>query len=394
MDKKLLKKFNQTNVNLVVSGYPQEKKGGKNYGIAWYTKQILEPIAKKYNQKFVVLGEKNSDYRGIKSELKAGRRILVLRVFNQKKISLYPEILKILNLFPLIKNVYVHSEFGMSGNLWHFGLIIPFLTLIRLKGKKVYFFAHNIIDNVNMLSGHLNLVKNSFKSQFLNLALRFYYKSLSFLSTKIIVLDQTLKKRLSSFISKRKIITTILPVSPYDGHLTKEEAKEKLGIDQKEKVLLYFGFLTWYKGVDWLIETFNQIKQTKVKIRLVLAGGPSYTLANQPYYQNFYRQLVTIAKQNPLITITGFVADKDLVYYFRASEALIMPYRGLMGASGVLTQAINFQLPFFISKPMGICLDNYWEKLINFNLKKTDLNFDHTTKDLKRILNLIKDENI
>src|SRR3989338_3366133 len=56
--KKLIDQFNHLDVSLVISDYPDSTVGGgKNYGIAWYTKETLEPLAKRYNRRFVVLGK-------------------------------------------------------------------------------------------------------------------------------------------------------------------------------------------------------------------------------------------------------------------------------------------------------------------------------------------------
>lgn len=390
MNKNILNRFNKPETRLVISGYPQEKKGSQNYGIAWYTKEILEPIAKKYNRKFVVLGEKINDSDQIKSELRAKGNILVLRVFNQKKVSLYPQILNVLNEFSQIKEVFVHSEFGMTGGMLHFGLIIPFLGLIKLKNKKINFFAHNVISSVDNLSGHLNLKKASLKSKILDIALKFYYKSLALLCNKIIVLDDILKVRLAQFIDEKKITITNIPVKRYDGNLTKQQAREKLKIKKDQKVLLYFGFLTWYKGADWLMKTFEELKNKKVK--LIMAGGPSYTMKTKQHYQAFYQNLEKIAKNNTNIEITGFVDDNDLKYYFKASDVMILPYQELMGASGVLTHALSYQLPFFISNKMASCLNRYWGKIDDFRLTKSDLVFNHSKSDLNKIIKSLNDK--
>jgi len=59
-----IQKFNHPDTVLVISGWPESSKHGQNnYGIAWYTKETVEPIANRYGQKFVILAETNHDNR-------------------------------------------------------------------------------------------------------------------------------------------------------------------------------------------------------------------------------------------------------------------------------------------------------------------------------------------
>jgi hypothetical protein len=42
--------FNNENTHLIISDYPETTGSGeKNHGIAWYTKQLVEPLADNYN---------------------------------------------------------------------------------------------------------------------------------------------------------------------------------------------------------------------------------------------------------------------------------------------------------------------------------------------------------
>jgi hypothetical protein len=122
------KKFNNKETILVISGWPEVTGRKQNsYGIAWYTKETIEPIAKRYGQKFVVLCETNHNN---KPRITADGKILVLRIFDQKHKSLYPRILRYLAMFSKVKRVMVHSEFCTNGGIKNFVLLIPFLLLI------------------------------------------------------------------------------------------------------------------------------------------------------------------------------------------------------------------------------------------------------------------------
>ena len=403
MNTRLEKQFNTEDTMLVISGWPairnsawagKPEKGKnesfvENHGIAWYTKASISPMAKKFGQRFVVLAEKNCDNDPVVEEK---GKILILRVFDKKRHSLYPQILTWLIKFNQVKKVQVHSEFGMKGGVWHFALLVPFLAMVRGFGKKITFFSHNVIDDVSMLSGHLNLKQDSLMSKALNLGLKFYYWSLAILCSQIAVLDETLATRLEKFVSKSKIAVLPMAVEKKKTKLAKQKAKSKLGIGAREKVILYFGFVTWYKGADWLVEEFDKLcKESGEKIRLVLAGGESYSLADQEYYQNYYAGLKKIADKNPQIDITGFVAEKDVETYFASADLVVFSYRGLMGASGCMNHAMSYGKPFMVSDLMNKAIggSDAKEVLNRLDMKRSDLVFPMNGKGMSRIVSIL-----
>jgi len=380
----LIAKFNQVDTQLVVSGYPEQSAHAKNHGIAWYTKLTLEPIARRFGQKFVVLAEKGENNA---PQLFAKNNILVLRIFDSHKPHLYPQILRYLQKFSKVKSVHVHSEFGMRGGIKHFGLVLPFLALIRATGQKVTFFSHNVIDKIEMLSGHLNIRKNSFQAKAINFALSMYYFSLAKLCQKVIVLDQHLAERLTKFIPAEKI--QVFPI-PVDQHkrIGSREAKTQLGITQNKKVLLFFGFVTWYKGADWLIKTFDTLSKKHPNTQLVIAGGPSYSLAEKAHYKRYYNDLLAISKKNSQIQIAGFVNEAEIVTYFSAADLVIFPYRGLMGASGCFSHALTYKTPFMVSKKMSGMLDaaDITKVFDNSSVDEEQVTFAHNQNGLEQVL--------
>lgn len=391
MINKLIKQFNTSDTSLIISGYPQEKGKQSNHGIAWYTQQSIEPIASKFGKQFVVLTENNANTTISKLEKHAHNKVLVWRLFDKSKIYLYPQILRALKNFPKIKQVFVHSEFGTKG-MWHFALLIPFLLLIKLTGTKITFFSHNVLDNVQMLSGHLNLSSNSILTHFLNLALKVYYFLLGALVNKIVVLDEVLVKRLKTYVPEHKIVSLPIPVESKKPKITQVQAKKQLNYKKTDKVLLFFGFVTWYKGADWLIKTFDKlVSNSKEPVKLIIAGGPSYSLKNKAYYQEYYQQLVQLADKNPNITLTGFVKQELIEAYFQAADLTIFPYRGLMGASGSMNHALSYHKPFVVSQDMKeILLATDIKKILAIHkLQINDLTFSLTTDGLKSVISLI-----
>jgi len=390
---KLINQFNTKNTFLVVSGYPIKQKGKtlKYEGMAWYTKQTLKAIAKEKGDRFVVLIEKNKHDKQF--YLKANKKILILPVFDKKHPSLFPAILTWLLKFSKIKNVYIHSEFHIQGGIKNMALLLPFLALIRLAGKNLTFFAHNVIEKFDNLAPHFNLKINSLKLKIFNFGLNFYYQTLGFLVDRIVVLDKTTEIRIKKFINSKKIVLAPIWVNNKKNKISKNEARKKLGLPINKKIILYFGFITWYKGADWLVKQFKQFKNKN--IQLVLAGGQAYSLKDKNYYRNYYQALLNEVKTSQNIQITGFVKDKDIAAYFKAADLVIFPYRGLIGGSGALSIALSFKKPFVLSNKMQPYFENnnFKQTLHKTGLNYKDLTFYLNKKSFNSLLNKLSNKN-
>lgn len=374
---------------MVISDYPEKtKRGEKNYGISWYTKETIEPIAKRYHRRFIVLAEKDGDNS---PKLLLNGKILLLRVFEPKRHSLFPVILRWLLSFDKIDKVYIHSEFCANGGFKNFILLPLFLLLIRLSGRKIIYFSHNVIVDFSDFATHLNLPKNKKLIFVLNQALKIYYLVLGLLSEKIVVMDEVMQKRITKYISKKKVELIPIWVKQKKYNQSKNATRAGLEIKKNDFVILYFGFITWYKGADWLIKTFKNLKVKNLK--LIIAGGLAYSLKDKKHYQSFYQKQISEAKKDKKIFLTGFVPEKDIGKYFTACDLLVFPYRGYLGSSGVLSHTLSYRKPFIVSRKMAEIFEN---KDLYFALKETgllkeSLMFDFNQKSLESCLLRLQD---
>jgi glycosyltransferase involved in cell wall biosynthesis len=125
-------------------------------------------------------------------------------------------------------------------------------------------------------------------------------------------------------------------IVPDHGH-TRDECRGQLGLPVDARVLLFFGRIRPYKGVETLLEAFRETAGTSF---LVIAGAPAS--------DSYGRRIQELVDQHPyrerILYHAGFVDDADLASYFRAADALVMPYRHV-DQSGVLFLAFRFGLP-------------------------------------------------
>jgi glycosyltransferase involved in cell wall biosynthesis len=118
--------------------------------------------------------------------------------------------------------------------------------------------------------------------------------------------------------------------------------KLKFNIRPGEKIILFFGFIRNYKGLDILFRAMAEPIMKGSGIRLLIAGE-FYEGSDQ------YKQLIeelNIGEQ--LILKTDFIPDTEVRYYLCAADAVVQPYRHAT-QSGVTPLAYYFEKPMIVS---------------------------------------------
>ncbi len=117
------------------------------------------------------------------------------------------------------------------------------------------------------------------------------------------------------------------------------------GADSKKHpgpTLLFFGRITAYKGLDVLLEAFEQVRASRPGLRLVIAGEGSLA----PYR----RQLRGL---KGVEVINRWVAEEDIPGLFEQADMVVLPYTSA-SQSGVLAIAAAFGLPVVASRVGGL----------------------------------------
>lgn len=125
----------------------------------------------------------------------------------------------------------------------------------------------------------------------------------------------------------------------------KKAAKKHLGITD-ENVLLFFGFIRDYKGLDTLFEAVSRLKN-KIKLKLIVAGE---FYSNEAKYKNLIKSL---GIEEQLLLRTDFIPSSEVKYYFSAADAVILPYRNAT-QSGIVQIAMNFRKPVIAANVGGL----------------------------------------
>lgn len=128
--------------------------------------------------------------------------------------------------------------------------------------------------------------------------------------------------------------------------LPKTEARKKLGVSNDDHIVLFFGLIRKYKGLDLLLEAFKELK-SKSEIKLIIAG--EFYEDRQPYLDliNLY------GIQNQVILHDKFIPNEEVRFYFSAADLVALPYRSAT-QSGVTQVSFHFEVPTLVTNVGGL----------------------------------------
>ena len=141
--------------------------------------------------------------------------------------------------------------------------------------------------------------------------------------------------------------------------ISKEEARKYLGIALDEKILLFFGFIRKYKGLDILLDAMKILKVSSDKLsvsdNLPLRADCKLLIAGEFYEDRkaYDEQIERLGIKDSLILKTTFIADSEVKYYLCAADVVVQPYRSAT-QSGVTPLAYHFEKPMIVTNVGGL----------------------------------------
>ncbi|RKZ00244.1 MAG: hypothetical protein DRQ13_00825, partial [Ignavibacteriae bacterium] len=248
----------------------------------------------------------------------------------------------------LVNSINPFNWFAVAGKLkkenadlvifdwWHpfFGFchgVISFLIRKKYKNK-ILFITENVVSH-----------EDNFIDRFLT---RFGLRNAS----KFLTLSGIVEKDVQQYAKEKKVYRSELPV--YDCYqqnnkIDLQKTKEVLGFNKDSIVLLFFGYVRKYKGLDILIEAFPKILNDIPEARLLIVGE---------FYDKPARYLDQIKKlgvEDKVKVVNEFVPNEDVAVYYEVSDVVVLPYRSAT-QSGILNVAYGFNKPVIVTDVGGL----------------------------------------
>jgi D-inositol-3-phosphate glycosyltransferase len=201
----------------------------------------------------------------------------------------------------------------------------------KLLGKKIVFTAHNV-----------NAAERDAQDSWLNrMTLKFQYRWCD----HILVHTEKMKDELIVGFDVSANRVSVIPYGinnmvPNSG-MTVLEARKKLGLNGRDKALLFFGNIAAYKGLEFLVEAFEIVAKSDKDLRLIIAGMPK---GAEDYWRGLLERIHRSAARDKMILKIEYVPDAETEIYFKAADVLVLPYTRIF-QSGVLFLGYSFGLP-------------------------------------------------
>lgn len=130
-------------------------------------------------------------------------------------------------------------------------------------------------------------------------------------------------------------------------NISRETAREELGINKEAKILLFFGFVRKYKGLTHMLKAMPHILSVVPDIKLYVVGDFGKDKGE-------YIELINNSNISDAVVIKdGYVPDQKVEAYFAAADICVCPYESAT-QSGIVQIAFGFGLPVLATNVGGL----------------------------------------
>lgn len=296
-------------------------------GISHYTGQMYKALAKKYDVRMI------------------SYKMQYPKILFKKEQRDYSN-----DLFRIPETEYLLNtanpfNWGMTAhkiNMWHPDLVIvqwwhpyfaPCYWMLAklLKRTKILFICHNVFPHERFPMD------------------RFLTKCVMKSGDCYVVQSKMDADDLRTIVPDASYIQTVHPT--YNAfkfeNISKENARQKLGVLSDEKVLLFFGFVRKYKGLKHLIKAMPKVIEKWKNVKLLVVGD--FGEDKQDYLDLIEKCGIT---ENIEIH-DGYIPDREVEKYYAASDLVVLPYESAT-QSGIVQIAYGFEKPVIVTNVGGL----------------------------------------
>ena len=262
------------------------------------------------------------------------------------KFYKYDHPLSILKLLKVSWNSYdtvifnmLPTGFGNNSTANAFGLMLPILLVKFFRKNNIRVIYHNSVFTNDVKTLGYNSPLDKIRSFFLGIVEKSIFKNVN-----TFVLLDLYKKRIDESIGKNLVrvlkaryleaITTL--------YINKALDVESLEIKKADiPTVIMHGSWGPQKNIELGLSAMRNMKECGIKFRLIISGGINHHFLE---YEKKFHELLNLYS-DIIDEYLGPVKEKEIIKIFLEANLLILPYNTPGGHSGVLEQAIFFEVP-------------------------------------------------
>lgn len=340
-------------------------------GVCHYTHQLADSLAKAGNEVIVATTESYEllnlprsfrlHFLFRKSRLKERAARVVLRLCRRSRLSSpesHPEgpgagkapnplqaswlaalrlwyfRLKAIHFFLKLRPDIIHVQWLLNAvHDFHF------LRLLKWLGFRLVYTAHDLLPHEN-------------RSPRIRRALGRIYR----LVDGVVVHANSNKEELTRLLQVDPARVFVIPHGSYDFFFGQHSSgraalRAQLGFSEDRKVILFFGIIRRYKGLECLVEAFNEVRRARDDAALLIVGK---IYEGDPEGFQFYQSLLReLQGREDVRCIPEYVPLESVGDYFSASDLVVLPYTKTY-QSGVLLSAYAAGRPVVVTDTGGL----------------------------------------
>ena len=217
-----------------------------------------------------------------------------------------------------------HPFFGLA-----FGTIVNLLYL--LSKQRTCFLCHNVVP-------HESTILDKLLSKY------------AFLTTqRFIVHSEEDEHHLRALKPTAQIKRNPHPTYAVFGQhriLSKEESRQILDISHHKNVILFFGLIREYKGLQYIIHAMKRIVNCVDCVLLIV--GEFY----EPK-EKYFSLIKELSLEDHIIVVDRYVKNEEVCVYFCSADVVVLPYISAT-QSGIVQIAFGFQKPVITTRVGGL----------------------------------------
>ena len=268
--------------------------------------------------------------------LSSNLKFLNLKQSSRGKNSRFGKALQVLVYYARLIRYVADTDTRILHILWNnrFEYFDRTLLMLYFKacGKRVVITAHNVNS----------ARRDSIDSLLNRITLRTQYHLVDHIFVHTAKMKQELSEQFGILPHSVTVIRHPINDAFPDTALTPREARLRLNLDPTEQVLLFFGRIRPYKGLEYLLEAFDEVADADPRYRLIIAG--ECQKGYETYSRKIQLAIRTHRHHDRIISRIEFVPDSQAELYLKSADVLVLPYKEIF-QSGVLFLAYSFGLP-------------------------------------------------
>ncbi|MFC1813515.1 glycosyltransferase [Thermodesulfobacteriota bacterium] len=145
---------------------------------------------------------------------------------------------------------------------------------------------------------------------------------------------------------------TQIPHGPLDfhtqGRFNRDAVRKRMGFHPENRVILLFGAIRPYKGMDTALKAFARVLHEIPEARLLIAGKIWES------WDPYERLIGELGIGDYITTDLRYIPSGEVFKFFGASDLVVLPYHHFNAQSGVGATALSFRKPMIVTNVGGL----------------------------------------